>query len=554
MPNTMLNYAVRDLTKRKKAAFSVFVVMTVCLFVTFSFSMIGYSSHRANLDSYTQAFIQGLNRAEAEETAGLDYVKEAVILRQSDGFYTVQVKFHDGNPFRLEEKCARVLRDVGYAVKNGGAGYHVNEQYYNESSTPYVLQNFPTLLIFYLLGGASVCLALRIKNSRMAGEFGYMRAMGIKKSRIIGAVSAQTGVVYVIAAAVALGLAYPLNMLICYLTEKLYVGSYTRLTFAVSWGEIAWVFVLFAGICAVFQILHLRMLLRREILVLMNNSGDCQPAYTPKSSRLMDEGDKITAYSRIYSRRMIKASLGKVIKSVTLFALPVFLLTMSVSFNQSRAFDDPRDFVIAKIRNDITSAMVEEIQSLPSVMEADYEIHPDGTYGNITIYSHSGVEEQCSASLEHITNKYSLQLTDIYHMKLTLVSQANIFAPYYLLHAVLMFVCELLIIGADLVYELHTRKREFAVMRAVGYSSEEIARLTEFYRKSGVAAYVLAVAGTFLLINIFFGVWVNKVMLYPIVIVISFGILNYTVYRILCERFMVKFAQEETSALLYDNT
>lgn len=243
MKNRLIYYALKELSRRRKAAFSVFIVIAVSAFVLFSFSMLSYSSYTAQSASLHHGCICGLSLADFDRLCEFQYVKEAEAYRTSDGSYMVFITFRDGSPINIEKQCDNVIRALGYPAAdstNHSSPYgYVNKQYYNLTITPYVLQNLFLMLVLYLLTGVSVCFSLRTKNSRSAKEYGYMRSIGLKKCEITAISIIESGIIFLSAIITALALSIPLHKLICVLTEKTYLGDYAGLIFSVSWSELA---------------------------------------------------------------------------------------------------------------------------------------------------------------------------------------------------------------------------------------------------------------------------------------------------------------------------
>ena len=131
-----------------------------------------------------------------------------------------------------------------------------------------------------------------------------------------------------------------------------------------------------------------------------------------------------------------------------------------------------------------------------------------------------------------------------------MTAQATFFAPYFLFQSILMFACGLIIVGADLRYELHTRREEFAVIRAVGYPVSALRALLKSYTRYGLVGYAIAVIAMSVFIGLAFQIWVSELMLYPFIVVIGFGILDFAVHDRICRRHIKQTEREEISAVL----
>ena len=123
------------------------------------------------------------------------------------------------------------------------------------------------------------------------------------------------------------------------------------------------------------------------------------------------------------------------------------------------------------------------------------------------------MQEVCLTELKDIAHKHSLVLSDIYHEKITLAAQANIFAPYYLFQALIMFVCGLMVAGTDLYYELSTRKKEFAVICAIGYPNQVLKRVLSPYCYIGLAGYISSAIIMFLGMGLGLNIRMNRLIL-----------------------------------------
>lgn len=558
MKNRLIYYALKELSRRRKAAFSVFIVIAVSAFVLFSFSLLSYSSYTAQSASLPHGCVYGLSLSDFDRLCEFQYVKKAEAYRTSDGSYMVFVTFRDGSPINIENECNNVVRDLGYPAvdsTNHSSPYgYVNKQYYNLTITPYVLQNLSLMLVLYLLTGVSVCFSLRTKNSRSAKEYGYMRSIGLKKCEITAISIIESGIIFLCAIITALALSIPLHKLICVLTEKTYSGDYAGLIFSVSWSEVASVICVMLFTVILFQILHLRRILKNDTIDLLSESKALTVSFAAKTSSIIYNRDKIKAYTIIYHMRRMRSTALHIAKVTLLFALPMFLLIMSISFNESRAYDDGRDFVLSPIGGKITDSVIEDIKAVDYVDKIEaMEKSDSGTYYLVDVFSKENMQEVCLTELEAIAQEYSLALSDIYHEKITLTAQANIFAPYYLFQALLMFVCGLMVAGTDLYYELSTRKKEFAIIRALGYPNQVLKRILSPYCYIGLAGYISSAIIMFIGMGLGMNIRMNRLILYPLAVVTVFGALTFLLYRTICRKFTENKSREEIALLFSSN-
>lgn len=558
MKNRLIYYTLKELSRRKKAAFSVFIVIAVSAFVLFSFSMLSYSSYIAQSTSIHHGYICGLSSAEFDKICEFQYVKDAESFCTSDGSYIVFVTFHDSSPLNIEKQCNTIIHDLGYSTANSTNhdsnpyGY-VNEQYYNLTITPYVLQNLSLMLIIYLLTCIPICFSLRTKNSRSSKEYGYMRSIGLRKCEITAISIIESVIIFISAIITALVVSIPIHKLICVLTEKKYSGNYVGLIFSISLLEIALIICVLLLIVIIFQTLHIRSILSNNITDLLNEIKTYTVSFAAKTSRIICNQDKIKAYTIIYFMRCMRSVFAHIGKVMLLFALPMFLLIMSISFNESRAYDDNRDFILSPISSKITDSIIQEIKAVDYVgnIEALQRLE-DGTYYLVNIYCKENTQEVCLTEIQNIANKHSLALSDIYHAKITLTAQANIFAPYYLFQALIMFLCGLLVAGTDLYYELSTRKKEFAVICAIGYPNQVLKRVLLPYCYLGLIGYISSVIIMFLWMGLGMNIWMNRLVIYPLTVITIFGTLTLLLYQIICKKFIENKSREEI-ALLFSN-
>lgn len=565
MKHRILFYAVKELRKRKQATVALFSVMMVCLFITFNFSMMSYGSYVGEVEEQAARYhicIPKLTQTEASSILSLDYIESVRPVKMADGSVRAYITLKNGAPYTLKTQCEQIISDLGLDDKseyrkntfhqiNGTAHGWINEQYYDLTITPYLLQNMSVMAIFYLFTGVSVCLALRTKNTRCMKEYGYMRTLGLKKREIRTLALVQAFLIFSVSALTALIFSIPLHKLVCIFTDHVYTKTYAGIKFAISWNEILFAVGLLSFIVVLFQIIHVSIILKRDISELTHEAQSYAISFASRSSKQIEQPDKIKTYKWIYTTRRIRTVLGAIVKSVVLFALPVFLLIMSISFNQSRTYHNRWDFVLSCAEGQITATVVDEIYSLSSAEEVHMgQMYDDGTYMSISICSADGMEETCAAQLEQIAMDFSLGFSDNYHMAIMLVAQANFFAPYYLLQSILMFACGLLIVGADLRYELHTRREEFAVIRAVGYPVSALRRLLKSYPRRGILGYGMAAAGMFGFMGFAFQIWPTELMLYPFIVVIGFGVLDFVVHDRICRKCIKQIEEEEISAVL----
>ena len=381
-----------------------------------------------------------------------------------------------------------------------------------------------------------------------------MRALGYSKKDIVRIAVVQTLLIDAASILSALVVAIPVHRVLCLLIEKAYGNYYIGLTFSISFVEMILIICLILCVTVLFQIINIQHHLKSDVTDLIHGIKTMYISFVEKSSGQIEKEDRIGAYTRLYYRRQVRSVVRDMLKSLILFALPTFLLVMSVSFNESRAYDDPRDFVLSPLGNLITDSIVDDVKKIPSVLYVDTkENQKDNSYLLINIISQEQMQENCLLEVEEIAQKYSLALSDIYHQKRVLDFQANIFAPYYLSQAIIVFACSLLIIDAGLIYELTERKKEFFVMRAIGITNKEITRIVGPYQVFGTTGYWMSVLATILGMGFVFHIWITKLLLYPFVIVLAFGIMCFALYHMRCKLFMESIAEEEVSLMLSED-
>ena len=242
-----------------------------------------------------------------------------------------------------------------------------------------------------------------------------MLALGLRKRNILGITLLQIFMLLFVSYLIALAAGIPLLKPISIFTEHAYKGSYTGVVFSVPWTDLFLLFLGFFIVVSVFQTLHMRQILRQDITALIHEQRTLVLAFSSRSGKRIEHTDKIKANRRIYEMRSIHSVIRSMVKTIVLFTLPLFLMILSISYNESRTFTDERTAWLSPADGRITETVAKQIQSLPSVEKiAKGEIYNDGSYMFLDIYSVPGAEQECADRVEEIANQYGLLSTNIY--------------------------------------------------------------------------------------------------------------------------------------------
>lgn len=567
--NRLTIYAIKEILTRKKAFSTIFSIITICLFVLFNLFLFSYGSHLALVERASNNYhvrIPGLTPQEINEINKLDYISSVRSVSRTDGYMAYITLINDA-PFSLKNQCKQILVDTGIRPSINTAHEHkhehdtssiysipdnwINHQYYSLTSTPHYLQILPTLSLIFVLSLISVFFAIRIKTARTQKEYGYMLAIGMTKNKITCMATFQLLALSLLSLVTSLAISIPLLKIVSLFTQKAYFNSYAGVIFAIPWSNLLVIAVLFILFSLVFQIISMKVALNKETLSLIQERNTIYISYVQRSSKKFEDNNKIIAYRSIHNKRNIRNRLIHFLKAISLFALPMILLVLSISYNEGRAFEDNRDFWISSADGQISEEIVSSLKNFDLIGTITLgEKMSNGNYSYISIYCKDGSENECGIVLEQLSDEQGFLFVNVYQDKLTLEAQANFFAPYFLIQSLLMFMCGLLIIGEDLRYELHTRRVEFSIIRSIGYTVTELKSLLTPYAWHGLAGFLFSVFLLFFIMGYVFSIWMSKFMLYPFITIAIFGTLDFLIHLIICKKHLQHIENIEISTVL----
>lgn len=569
--NRLVLYAIREIFTRKKAFSTIFFIVTICLFVLFNLFLFSYGSHLALIERAANDYhvrIPSLTPQEIDEIKELDYVSSVRAVSRTDGHMAYITLIND-DPFSLKAQCKQILVDVGIDFSMDTEHEHnhehdhsthsiynvpdswINHQYYDLTSTPHYMQILPTLFLIFVLSLVSVFFAIRIKTARTQKEYGYMLAIGISKSKITCMTVLQFLVLSLLSLVTSLATAIPILKIVSLFTQKAYYNSYAGVIFAIPWSNLLVITVLFILVSLAFQIVSMIIVLNKEPLSLIQERNTIYVPYVQRSSSKFENNNKILAYRSLHNKRNIRNILIHFLKAISLFALPMILLVLSISYNEGRAFEDDRDFWISSADGRISEEIVSTLKNYELIDELFLgDKMSDGNYSYVSIYCKDGSETECGIVLEQLSDERGFLFVNIYQDELTLEAQANFFAPYFLVQSLLMFMCGLLIIGEDLRYELHTRRVEFSIIRSIGYTVTELKSLLIPYAWYGLSGFIFSALFIFFIMGYVFSIWVSEFMLYPFITIALFATLDFLIHRVICNKHLQHIENIELSTVL----
>lgn len=552
--NSLAVYATREIFTRKKAFAAIFFIFTVSLLILFNIFLFSYGSHLASVERAANDYhlrILNLTLQEVEQIQNLDYVSSVRAVPRTDS-YVAYITLINDDPFSLQAQCRQILLDTGIdSFENFNYANWINEEYYRLTSTPHYMQNLPAFAFIFALSLIAVFFSMQIKTARTQKEYGYMLALGMTKNKIICITALQILIISLPAVVTSLAVAIPLLKIVSLFTEKAYFNSYPGVIFAIPWSNLFVIAALFIFFSLGFQVVSMKIVLRKETMSLIWERNTIYISYVQRSSPKFETSNKMLAYRSLHGKRNIRNRLVHLLKSVALFALPMILLLLSISYNESRVKTDDRDFFLSSADGIITEEIVSGLKNHAWIDEIVVrDKMTNGGYSCVDIYCKDGFEDKCGTLLEEIADDRGLLFANIYQNKIILTAQANFFAPYFLVQSLLMFLCALFIIGEDLRYELHTRRREFSTIRAIGYAVSDLKLLLRSYAWNGLAEFALSVVLLFLIIGYVSSIWISKWMLYPFLVIAGFGALDFFLHYTICNRYLTYIENVEISAVL----
>ena len=557
-------YALRECTARPVAVVTVFLVTAVSFCILFNLYFLSYGSCLARLEQAERAYhvrLLYLTEDEVRAVGTLPYVESVRSVAREDG-YAAYVRFRDPDPRLLKSGGQRIVRDLSLYRTSADERFRliradgfpdgwINRQYYDLAAAPHDLEILPTISLVFALSLVSVFFTLRLKAIRTQKEYGCMLAMGWPASRIARMTVFQTVWIGLASLPAALSVSIPILKIVSMFTRNAYHDSYAGVTFAIPWPGVAVLSALFLLFTSALQYWISRRLLARDVVDLIRERSRTAPPYVERSDDVIVRREPLAAYRTLYFRRSLRVRLLSLGKTLALFALPMMLLLFSISYNEGRTYSEERDFWLSPADGRITDAVVARLERIPGIESIRLgKAYAEGDYMYAEIDSQADREAECGEWIEQLAAEYGLQFTDFYQQARTLRAQADFFAPYYLIQSILMFGCALWILREDLRYELHTRRVELAVIRAIGYPAARLASLLTPYALWAAAGFLAAAVLLFLFMGLVFSIWITKPILYPFVVLACFGVLDVLIHRIRCRRTVAAMQKDEIAQVL----
>lgn len=567
MRHRLLFYSLKELRINKKAFIALVSVMTSSLLIIFNILTVGYGTHLAEIENETNNYhvqLTHLTESEVDSIEQLDYVESVRPVKRWDGI-VAYIILKNENPYTLKSECQKIINDLGLDEKieyknnviyqsNGVTDDWINIAYYDLVTISHAKRVFPSLLPFMVIACACICIAIRVRDIRSIHDYGIMRTIGFKKIEIMIIPCIQTVITSIVSfvfSTIISVLLYAVIYLKMGMAEYMGDYSHTGLVFEIPYGEFIGVYLFETIFVIVFQLLHIYLTLRSDITDNIRGVKNIIISFVQNTSKHIYDNDKLKFYRNVYAKRTFRESLIRIFKNVIMYGLSIFMLIMSIIYNQYIELPEERDFFVSSAEGFLTEEIINELSDIPFIENIHYgKQSKDGIFSYIEINAISGEENNASLEIKAICDTHALLFSDTYHMNLRLSSQAKFFTPYFFVQAIFMAVCVLIIIGADLMYELKTREQEFIIIRTMGYPINSLRYLSKFYVLESLLGYVISVAGMFALMNIAVGAWDNDYVIYPLVILSFLGLMIVLVHRCICERYILSLEKAEFSIQL----
>ncbi len=390
-------------------------------------------------------------------------------------------------------------------IKEGVFDYEHNGDALNENSlmTPMYFGVNAVLLFVFCMASAVL---FAIRNEEDAAELGMLRTLGMKWRDLLRI--RQIEAVSCFAAGAASGTVLGVLVMKGYsvFTLSRYEGTYfIPLKFDFPAGYILVWTLLYAGAVLLgVWLAHKRPIDVREMI----RSGPAVRNPGEELSGSLDSSEDIAAYGTLYVKRAKRMILKSNLASALGLILPMFFILAGATLMTDYS---TMDFTLGNglhaqgIVTEKLAAQVESLQGVKAVEKGGLRYEKDGWWSLSVWADDSESHETLIEPLKELAEAYNLEFTDSVVQRKQSDAITAMYRLFLYLVGGMLFCAALALTFASVRANLRVRRREIAILRALGSKREQVHRIlapetaANFAVGSGLS--VLMGVGGFLLVT-----------------------------------------------------
>ena len=362
-------------------------------------------------------------------------------------------------------------------IEEGIFDYKHNGDALDENSLMTPMYFGVNAVLLFVFGMASAVL-FAIRNEEDAAELGTLRTLGMKRRDLLRI--RQIEAMSCFAAGAAAGTVLGALVMKGY---SVYVLSHAegtvfiplRFTFPAGY-VLVWTLLYAGAVLLGVRLAHRTFSDVRDMI----RSG---PAVRDPGEDLrgsLDSSDEIAAYGKLYVRRARRMILKNNLASALGLILPMFFILGGATLMEDNS---TMDFTLGRgigANGSVTPALVQQVESLPGVKGTDTGMFlPDmGAWTDLTVWADSPeARKALIGTLSELAEAYDLEFVDRTVQRAQMKAITAMYRLFLYLVGGMLFCAALALTFASVRANLRVRRREIAILRALGSRREQIHRI-----------------------------------------------------------------------------
>ena len=540
-----LQYAAKEIKKRPMEFFPILLI-SLSVFILIFNMIIFYESQRRTDISYYKLDFEVKLREMPDETAeyikSLPYVKK--VRKVND--YILNIGFeppYNQSADSIYKAFDRLILDIdlwqyphyyGYKeiyMQYGFTAFSIESFFSTWFNIPYInsLNSAPMvsapMLIIIFTGAAAMAaaaaLVFNLKLKKNINEYAMLRSLGMTVPDIIKINVFQGIGIMLLCVPFAVGISAAVMKAVCEASHNLYpeIKDNTPLIYTLP---VIYIFIT-VFIITIFSstalLLVCRLYDKKTVIELINGMGISEIPYVEKSSDKFEKTKDFSCYGKIYRKRTRGTVMTTNILYVSMLILPL-IFVYGIFYCINHLFDgylspEPKPAYSLSVpyngqNNVIPESIIEKIRGLDAVTK----ILKNAECSSADIFTQKGREKEIILLIEDIAeidNDYiSIYEQRVYsegligtNLYVTTIKSAavDIFICFFFAAQILfLFVSAALIISSVNNFNINKRRSEFAVIRALGETRENIINTV----KSSAVINGVIVAAAAVIVTFFF--------------------------------------------------
>ena len=364
-------------------------------------------------------------------------------------------------------------------IEEGIFDYEHNGDALNENSLMTPMYFGINAVLLFVFGMASAVL-FAIRNEEDALELGTLRTLGMKRRDLLRIRQIEAMVCF--AAGSVAGTVLGTLVMKGYSVYNLsrYEGTvFIPLKFTFPAGYVFVWMLLYAGAVLVgVRLAHKKFSDVREMIRRGSSMAVRDPGEDLRGS--LDSSDEIAAYGKLYVRRARRMILKNNLASALGLILPMFFILGGATLMEDNS---TMDFTLGRgigANGSVTPALVQQVESLPGVKGTDTGMFlPDmGAWTDLTVWADSPeARKALIGTLSELAEAYDLEFVDRTVQRAQMKAITAMYRLFLYLVGGMLFCAALALTFASVRANLRVRRREIAILRALGSRREQIHRI-----------------------------------------------------------------------------